>query len=1014
MRQKEVWDLVTDIVNEQRPIANTAPARAKLAKDNATASLIIKKDISDALFQRVESENTPRPVWNSLRDACSQTGQDVVYSLLQEAVQYPAAKKAEGLSNKPVVNDRMSALTSIIDRLLAAVDIGHNVWDDVKLVLLLESLPVEFDARKAYILANQNMTLKTAVTSLASNEVQILRENAIIGEVESSAMLTRSKSRPRSQRERTLTTRQPPMTDSTPISKVECWKCGKTGHYKNECTEKEDTPNVSTNRRSSTKPNKRPRRSGKAHKVIEVDETGSESSDEPLKANMVHESPDISMKDKRWYIDSCASRHMTFQRNLFTSMASVRHDFQTAASHTMASEGTGSIRIKMQGGKEINLDGVSYIPTCASNLLSLSRLKEIGITYHDHDEYMILKQGKEEIAKAKRLRHLYVLDIESIDKVLMTGQGRPNFLEAKTEAEQLWHRRLAHASHKRIDNLTKLVDGMKMSKTTKNYTTVPLDTQLHAESNPVESSMLTTTRPICEPCVVSKQTRIVGHKPMTPTTRRLERVHSDLWGPHDPPSLGGNRYAVVLIDDFTRKTWTIGVQSKDKFFSVFKTWKTAITTETNLRISQLAINAETNLKISKLRVDGGGEYISTLLQEHCEEEGISVEYTAPYTPEHNAISERSWRTLDTMKDAMLADSQLPKEFWGDAMMTATYLKNLLPTASKDSVPEELWTDKRQEVSHLVIFGCLAYVHIPKEKRKKSDQKVWKGIMIGYTATTKQYRIWSCERRCVFARSAVTFDESKSGADLLVDHPLVSRQKSKENTETLTNVKSIGHAPRKRGRPRKDTQSTQADLTAKKTRLEDSEAEYLPDSEEEIVMTMREVNSKVVLPTTYEQAINDPIHGPKWLEAIKVELENHAANGTWVMCDLPKGGKLVGCKWVFVVKYDEHGRIVRYKARLVAQGFTQRHGIDYEETFAPTIRYETLRIFLAFVAYYDWELYQADVVAAYLHGDLDKDTMFMKPPKGLKVEGSREKVCHIIKGLYGLKQSGRVWTRRGLY
>ena len=238
-------------------------------------------------------------------------------------------------------------------------------------------------------------------------------------------------------------------------------------------------------------------------------------------------------------------------------------------------------------------------------------------------------------------------------------------------------------------------------------TASPLSTPLAA--SPELVMVASTNRSVYEACVISKQTRMIGHKPMTPTTRPLQRAHSDLWGPHDPASMGGNRY-FVIIDDNTRKVWSYGVTSKDMFFSVFKMWKKGVETETGL-------------KLSSLRMDGGGEYVSLALKKFCKEEGVVMVFTSPYTPEQNSIAEQSWRTLDTMKDAMLADSKLPREFWVEAMATAAYLKNLFPTSLKEKVPEELWTSKRQDIGHLVVFGCLAYVEIPKEKRKKSQQKI---------------------------------------------------------------------------------------------------------------------------------------------------------------------------------------------------------------------------------------------------------------------------------------------------
>lgn len=331
-------------------------------------------------------------------------------------MQYPATRKVEGLTGKPIINNRLAEITSIIDRLLAAIEEGHDVWDDVKLVLLLESLPPEFDQRKAYILANQNITLKEAATSLASNEVQILRDHATGLEIEATAMTARTKRG----RSKSAIAGKDKATSATPIEDVECWECHEKGHFKSDCP-----------RKKRRKPNTRAS-TAKANRATEFDDD-----DAPLQANIATELLDNAatvtdsqiLKDKRWFIDSGASRHMTFDKHMFISMTQLRHELQTATSHTMSSEGTGTILIHMSTGQEVEISGVSYIPDCTSNLLSLSRLKETGISYHDGGDYMILKRGDKEVARAKRSRHLFILEsiIGSELLMLASARGRPTY-----------------------------------------------------------------------------------------------------------------------------------------------------------------------------------------------------------------------------------------------------------------------------------------------------------------------------------------------------------------------------------------------------------------------------------------------------------------------------------------------------------------------------------------------------------------------------------------------------------
>jgi len=162
------------------------------------------------------------------------------------------------------------------------------------------------------------------------------------------------------------------------------------------------------------------------------------------------------------------------------------------------------------------------------------------------------------------------------------------------------------------------------------------------------------------------------------------------------------------------------------------------------------------------------------------------------------------------------------------------------------------------------------------------------------------------------------------------------------------------------------------------------------------------------PTTIEEALHGE-EGDQWKKAIDEEMATLNKMGTWELADLPEGRKPIGCKWVFVKKRDEKGKLIKYKARLIAQGFSQKPGVDFSNdgTFAPVMRFETLRTFLAFAASMKWDIKQFDVKGAYLHGLL-QELIFMDQPRGFDDGSGR--VCKLIRTLYGLRQAGNVWNR----
>ncbi len=161
------------------------------------------------------------------------------------------------------------------------------------------------------------------------------------------------------------------------------------------------------------------------------------------------------------------------------------------------------------------------------------------------------------------------------------------------------------------------------------------------------------------------------------------------------------------------------------------------------------------------------------------------------------------------------------------------------------------------------------------------------------------------------------------------------------------------------------------------------------------------------PTTYEEAMQSAERS-KWVEAIEKEKRSLDKHNVFEMRPLPPGFSAVGSKWVFAYKYDAHGEVSSYKARLVAQGFTQRAGIDYDETYAPVARMASTRIFLAYTTRRRFHLMQADVKTAYLNGDMEQE-VYMRIPRGY--DNPKGQYFKVKKSLYGLCQSAHQWNKR---
>jgi len=283
----------------------------------------------------------------------------------------------------------------------------------------------------------------------------------------------------------------------------------------------------------------------------------------------------------------------------------------------------------------------------------------------------------------------------------------------------LWHCRLAHVGLKALEILPKVVtDAPTM-----------------------------TGKCDCESCIKCKLAR----KPFTPTTARatepLQLVQSNICGPLETAIRGG-RYILLFIDDATRYTDEYILKSKLEGLEKFKEWKALREKESGKHMKQC-------------RTDGGGEYTSKKFAEYLKSEGILKETTMPHTPQSNGVVERANRTIMEHVRCMLDDAGLLKKDWTFAFSVAVYLKK--STATRSVVGKtlyEAWHGRKPFLNHLRVFRCLAFFHVPKEKRKKLDYRATPGIFVGYSISTKQYIVYDPLAKTLHRSRDVVFREGK--------------------------------------------------------------------------------------------------------------------------------------------------------------------------------------------------------------------------------------------------------------
>ena len=221
-------------------------------------------------------------------------------------------------------------------------------------------------------------------------------------------------------------------------------------------------------------------------------------------------------------------------------------------------------------------------------------------------------------------------------------------------------------------------------------------------------------------------------------------------------SLGGSKYILVLTDDYSRKSWCYFLKSKDEAFDYFKHFKELI-------------ESETRHKLRNLHTDRGGEFMSHEFLAYYQQNGIKRQLSQAKTPQQNSVAKRRNRTTIERTRSMAVEAHLPGYLWTKAINTANYIINISPiSANLGLTPEERYSCKLPTMTHLKIFGSIAFVHIPKTNRKKLNTKTSKCIFLRYDSKSKVYRLFNPIQKKIVLTRDVTMDETRIGFHYLFE------------------------------------------------------------------------------------------------------------------------------------------------------------------------------------------------------------------------------------------------------
>ncbi|KAJ9566785.1 LOW QUALITY PROTEIN: hypothetical protein OSB04_002751 [Centaurea solstitialis] len=758
-------------------------------------------------------------------------------------------------------------------------------------------------------------------------------------------------------------------------SKVQCFKCKKYGHYATRCLEKDQEPEHSNLIEEDLEPTLL-MATVEEHQKVFLNETN-------LEVNKM-----TTHDESLWYLDNGASNHMTGVKDHFNEIdEKITGNVRFGDGSYVEIKGKGSILLECKNEEQRVVS--------QSNILSLGQLTENGCKVVMENDLLLLYDSSNDILlKVTRSKNrLYKANLRI---------GKPVCLFANLHDKSwLWHARLGHLNFGSMKNMVskKLVHGIPPTKHTTN---------------------------ICDICLIGKHSRApFSQQANTRSETPLDLVFGDLCGPISPPTPTGKRYIFLLIDDYSRYMWEYFLDSKDQAFEIFKEFKQKVE-------NQLGIN------LKMFRTDRGGEFTSNEFLQYCKDNGISRQLTAPYSPQQNGVVERKNRTILSATRCMMKATNLPQNFWAEAVRHAILILNCTPTKSlEDITPYEALKGRKPNLHHLRIFGCIAYAKVPSQHLTKLDDRSIRMVYLGSEPGSKAYRLFDplknriCVSRDVKFKEDETWNWDEYTKDYNLDRPewtdfiignnetpgtqnILNESEDLEDNVTPGNNDFDEEVPATPNSQISTHEYSPQQSTINSPVLEvdtpsttNSRIDHTPVRGYRALSDIYANTDELLLvedePRNYKEAAKDD----RWIEAMKAEIDSINKNNTWRLTTLPKDHKAIGLKWVFKTKRDAEGRIVKYKARLVAKGYVQEHGIDFDEVFAPVARIETIRLILALAAYNRWEVHHLDVKSAFLQGEL-KEEVYVSQPEGFIKERDKGKVYRLMKALYGLRQAPRAW------
>ncbi|KAJ9563084.1 hypothetical protein OSB04_008244 [Centaurea solstitialis] len=674
-------------------------------------------------------------------------------------------------------------------------------------------------------------------------------------------------------------------------------------------------------------------------------------------------------QDNNFYMDSGATRHMTFNQGTMHSLTPCNSNFIQVGNGAMVPARYIGHCTLPYFSYPLHLNNVLVSDKLIKNLISVRRFTIDNSVSVEFDPFGFT------VKDLKTGSFLQRCDSDHHDLYPVLPPTPRSALASANVAVSfdVWHRRLGHPGAAIFQYLV----SRKF----------------------ITCSSRTST--LCHACQLGKHCRLPFSLSTTKTSRVFELIHSDLWT-SPVTSLSGFKYYVLFLDDFSHFLWVFPLRAKSEVFSIFKTFRAYV-------LNQFKTD------IQLFQCDNGREFNNQPFLDFFKTHGIKIRFSCPYTSPQNGKAERTIRTINNTLRTSLIQASLPPKFWVEALLSSVHTFNLLPsTTIQYKTPFEVLFGFFPTYSHLRVFGCLCYPNTSPTSAHKLAPRSSACVYLGPSTDHRGYRCLDLITQKVIISRHVNFDETHFPFPDFQPSPSSEDYDAFDVDDSLPSLSPMVDVSSSQPPPAgsSGTSSSPSAVPSQPPAPAATSGHPMTTRSRTGSLKPKQIFNLLVtsdispIPRSTAQAMCDP----HWRAAMDAEMAAILSNYTWDLVPKPSDANIVGNRWLFRHKFDSNGQLERYKARLVAQGFSQQPGLDFDDTFSPVVKPATIRTVLSISISRNWPIHQLDVKNAFLHGDLT-ETVYMRQPPGYVNSSFPDHVCRLRKALYGLKQAPRAWYHR---